>query len=156
MIAWRSLSRSILVFTNVLFLLLGSVLVAIGGSCSLPASLPRSHGSNPSCYMTSLPALSEFSDGGVASAIIMCGSLIILIALLGCCGAQTESKLFLFPYAILVLVSVIAQLSLAGFLTHVHSSLVEVAKHDFDLSVLAPADQDTLRWINKRFKYVYY
>lgn len=29
--AWRSLSRSVLVFTNVLFLLLGSVLVSIGG-----------------------------------------------------------------------------------------------------------------------------
>ncbi|KAF4316360.1 hypothetical protein JM18_008449 [Phytophthora kernoviae] len=136
--AWRSLSRSILVFTNVLFLLLGSVLVSIGG------------------YMASLPALSQFSDGGVASSVIMCGSLIILIALLGCCGAQWESKVFLFPYAILVLVSVIAQLSLAGFLTHVHSSLVEVAKHNFDLSVLSSADQDTLHWINKRFKYVYY
>ncbi|KAF1781533.1 Tetraspanin/Peripherin [Phytophthora cactorum] len=136
--AWRSLSRSILVFTNVLFLLLGSVLVSIGG------------------YMASLPALTEFSDGGVASSVIMCGSLIILIALLGCCGAQWESKVFLFPYAILVLVSVVAQLSLAGFLTHVHSSLVEVARHNFDLSVLAPADQETLRWINKRFKYVYY
>ncbi|KAI9981442.1 hypothetical protein PInf_009194 [Phytophthora infestans] len=136
--AWRSLSRSILVFTNVLFLLLGSVLVSIGG------------------YMASLPALTEFSDGGVASSVIMCGALIILIAMLGCCGAQWESKVFLFPYAILVLVSVVAQLSLAGFLTHVHSSLVEVARHNFDLSVLAPADQETLRWINKRFKYVYY
>ncbi|CEG49345.1 conserved hypothetical protein [Plasmopara halstedii] len=136
--AWRSLSRSILVFTNVLFLLLGSVLVSIGG------------------YMASLPALAEFSDGGVASSVIMCGSLVILIAILGCCGAQWESKVFLFPYAILVLVSVIAQLSLAGFLTHVHSSLEEVAKHDFDLSVLSPADQETLRWINRRFKYVYY
>jgi hypothetical protein len=30
--AWRSLSRSVLVFTNVLFLLLGSVLVSIGGA----------------------------------------------------------------------------------------------------------------------------
>ncbi|OWZ22392.1 putative membrane protein, partial [Phytophthora megakarya] len=100
--------------------------------------------------------LTEFSDGGVASSVIMCGSLIILIALLGCCGAQWESKLFLFPYAILVLVSVIAQLSLAGFLTHVHSVLVEVARHNFDLSVLDPADQETLRWTNKRFKYVYY
>ncbi|TDH74419.1 hypothetical protein CCR75_001482 [Bremia lactucae] len=136
--AWRSLTRSILVFTNVLFLLLGSVLVSIGG------------------YMASLPALTQFSDGGVASSVIMCGSLIILIAMLGCCGAQWESKVFLFPYAILVLVSVIAQLSLAGFLLHVHSSLVEVASHNFDLSILAPADQETLRWINRRFKYVYY
>lgn len=33
--AWRSLSRSVLVFTNVLFLLLGSVLVSIGGASSL-------------------------------------------------------------------------------------------------------------------------
>lgn len=32
--AWRSLSRSILVFTNVLFLLLGSVLVTLGGASS--------------------------------------------------------------------------------------------------------------------------
>lgn len=106
--------------------------------------------------MASLPALTEFSDGGVASSVITCGTLIILIAILGCCGAQWESKVFLFPYAILVLVSVVAQLSLAGFLTHVHSSLVEVAKHDFDLSVLAPADQETLHWINRRFKFVYY
>lgn len=30
--AWRSLSRSILVFTNVLFLALGAVLLTIGGA----------------------------------------------------------------------------------------------------------------------------
>lgn len=30
--AWRSLMRSVLVFTNVLFLLLGSVLVTLGGA----------------------------------------------------------------------------------------------------------------------------
>lgn len=34
--AWRSLSRSILVFTNVLFLLLGSVLVTLGGKAPVP------------------------------------------------------------------------------------------------------------------------
>jgi hypothetical protein len=105
--------------------------------------------------MVSLPELSEFSDGGISSAIITCGALIILIGFLGCCGAQWESKVFLFPYAVLVLVSVVAQLSLAGFLMHVHGSLVEVAKHDFDLKVLSPADQDTLHWINKRFKFAY-
>lgn len=105
--------------------------------------------------MASRPELSEFSEGGVASAIVTCGVLIVLIGFLGCCGAQWESKVFLFPYAVLVLVSVIAQLSLAGFLTHVHGSLVEVAKHNFDLSVLSPTDQATLHWINRRFKAAY-
>lgn len=130
---WRTLSRGILVFTNVLFLLLGAVLVALGG------------------YMISIPDLHEFSDGGISSAIITCGSLIVLIALLGCCGAQWDSKVFLFPYAMLVVVSVIAQLALAGFLFHVHSALVTVAAHNFDLSVLSSGDRSILKWINHRF-----
>lgn len=106
-------------------------------------------------YMVSLPDVNEFSDGGITSAIITCGALIILIALLGCCGAQWDSKVFLFPYAILVAVSVIAQLSLAGFMYHVHGSLVTVSKSNFDLSVLSPGDQAILKWINRRFKDAY-
>lgn len=105
--------------------------------------------------MVSLPDVNEFSDGGITSAIITCGALIILIALLGCCGAQWDSKVFLFPYAILVAVSVIAQLSLAGFMYHVHGSLVTVAKSNFDLSVLSTSDQAILKWINARFKDAY-
>lgn len=106
-------------------------------------------------YMVSLPDVNEFSDGGITSAIITCGALIILIALLGCCGAQWDSKVFLFPYAILVAVSVIAQLSLAGFMYHVHGSLVTVANANFDLSVLSTSDQGILNWINARFKDAY-
>ena len=105
--------------------------------------------------MVSLPDVNEFSDGGITSAIITCGALIILIALLGCCGAHWESKVFLFPYAILVIVSVVAQLSLAGFMYHVHGSLIAAAKSNFDLSVLSQNDQNILHWINRRFKGAY-
>lgn len=134
---WRSLSRGILVFTNVLFLLLGTVLITLGG------------------YMMSLPDLNEFSDGGIAGAIITCGAMILMIALLGCCGAQWDSKVFLFPYATLVLVSVIAQFALAGFMYHVHGVLVNAAEHNFDLSVLSASDQKVLRWIHHRFEAAY-
>lgn len=106
-------------------------------------------------YMVSLPDVNEFSDGGITSAIITCGALIITIALLGCCGAQWDSKVFLFPYAILVAVSVVAQLSLAGFMYHVHGTLVTAAQYNFDLSVLSASDQSILKWINRRFKDAY-
>lgn len=135
--SWRSLSRGILVFTNVLFLLLGSVLIVLGG------------------YMLSLPDLSEFTDGGIAGAIIMCGALILMIALLGCCGAQWDSKVFLFPYATLVIVSVIAQIALAGFMYHVHGTLVTASEHNFDLSLLPANDRNILKWINHRFEDAY-
>ncbi|DBA01392.1 TPA: hypothetical protein N0F65_007289 [Lagenidium giganteum] len=134
---WRTLSRGILVFTNVLFLLLGAVLVTLGG------------------YMISIPDLNAFSDGGISSAIITCGSLIVLIALLGCCGAQWDSKVFLFPYAMLVIVSVVAQFALAGFMYHVHGALLKVAALNFDLSVLSAGDRGILKWINHRFAAAY-
>ncbi|KAF1319520.1 Membrane protein, partial [Globisporangium splendens] len=121
----------------------------------LPSDTTDDHHYLLPCYMVSLPDVNEFSDGGITSAIIMCGALIILIALLGCCGAQWDSKVFLFPYAILVIVSVIAQLSLAGFMYHVHNSLVTVSEHNFDLSVLSSGDQAILKWINRRFKDAY-
>lgn len=105
--------------------------------------------------MVSLPDVNEFSDGGITSAIITCGALIITIALLGCCGAQWDSKVFLFPYAILVAVSVVAQLSLAGFMYHVHGTLVAAAQVNFDLSLLPASDQAILKWINRRFKDAY-
>ncbi|CCI44736.1 unnamed protein product [Albugo candida] len=134
---WRSLSRKILVFTNVLFLCLGAVLVILGG------------------YIVSDPNLNAFTDGGISSAITTCGFLIILIALFGCCGAQRDSKIFLFPYALLVLVSVIGQIALAGYMSHVHGALVEVTAHDFDLHSLRPNDRSILRWINHRFRTLY-
>ncbi|TMW68085.1 hypothetical protein Poli38472_007757 [Pythium oligandrum] len=134
---WRTLSRGILVFSNVLFLLLGTVLVALGG------------------YTISRPDLNEFADGGISGAIITCGSLILLIALLGCCGAQWDSKVFLFPYATLVVVSVIGQFVLAGFMFHVHGTLVEASKYHFDLSKLSEGDRNVLKWINHRFEAAY-
>jgi hypothetical protein len=105
--------------------------------------------------MMSLPDLNEFSDGGIAGAIVTCGALILLIALLGCCGAQWDSKVFLFPYATLVIVSVVAQLALAGFMYHVHGTLLRASEHNFDLSALSASDQSILHWINRRFKDAY-
>ncbi len=53
-------------------------------------------------YMKDVPEINAFSLNGVSSAVISCGVLILLMAIFGCCGAHSESKVFLFPYATLV------------------------------------------------------
>lgn len=105
--------------------------------------------------MVARPDLSEFSNGSMSSAIVMCGVMIVLIALLGCCGAQWDSKVFLFPYATLVTVSLLALLSLAASMYHVHGSLLTASQHNFNLTELSSGDQTLLRWIHHRFRDAY-
>ncbi|OQR83212.1 hypothetical protein ACHHYP_14951 [Achlya hypogyna] len=135
----RSFSRLVLIFTNVLFLVLGGVLIIIGG------------------YMMHVPDLNAFSADGISSAVMACGVLIVLIALLGCCGAHWESKVFLCPYATLVTVSVVAQLALAGLMLHVHHSLASLSTADYahQTAKLSQDDQVILGGLHTIFKEAY-
>ncbi|KDO25647.1 hypothetical protein SPRG_08946 [Saprolegnia parasitica CBS 223.65] len=135
----RSFSRLVLIFTNVLFLVLGGVLIVIGG------------------YMMHVPDLNAFSADGISSAVMACGVLIVLIALLGCCGAHWESKVFLCPYATLVTVSVVAQLALAGLMLHVHHSLVHISQASYanQSALLSEDDQIILGSLHSIFNEAY-
>lgn len=94
-------SKGIIVFTNVLFVLLGGVLISIGGMLTFVNFATEMYTIG---YMLDIPDLHAFSTGGIAFGIIACGIMILLIAILGCCGAQCQSKMFLCPYAALVCV----------------------------------------------------
>ncbi|OQS07170.1 hypothetical protein THRCLA_00822 [Thraustotheca clavata] len=135
----RSVSRLVLIFTNVLFLVLGSVLIIIGG------------------YMMHVPDLNAFSSDGISSAVMACGVLIVLLALLGCCGAHWESKVFLCPYATLVTVSVLAQLALAGLMLHFHHSLKNISLENYggEADGLSKDDQAILDGLQNIFNEVY-
>lgn len=131
----RNFSRGILVFTNVLFVLLGAVLISIGG------------------YLINVPDLHAFSPSGIAGVILCCGLMIFFIAVLGCCGAQCDSKLFLCPYATLIVLSIVAQLVLAGLMFHMHESLEKIL--DSDQHLLPPSEQKMLSWVEERFDEAY-
>jgi hypothetical protein len=46
-------------------------------------------------------------------------------------------------------------LALAGFMFHVHGSLLKIAANNFDLHVLSKEDRKILEWINHRFANAY-
>lgn len=133
----RVASRGILIFTNFFFLLLGIILIFLGA------------------YMIDIPDLNAFTEGGIPSAVIVCGFLILLIGCLGFCGAQWDSKMFLCPYATLVVISLIAMISLVAFTSHVHTALVNANENNFDFSELSSRDTKVLKWIHHRFEDVY-
>ncbi|RHY22025.1 hypothetical protein DYB25_006609 [Aphanomyces astaci] len=135
----RNFSRLVLIFTNVLFLVLGGLLIMIGG------------------YMISSPDLNEFTSDTISGAIIASGVLIVLVAVLGCCGAHWESKVFLCPYATLVTVSIMSQLALAAFMLQLHKSLVKLSDLDYDVQHEALTTEDTaiLSELHRVFKHAY-
>ncbi|KAF0720602.1 Aste57867_195 [Aphanomyces stellatus] len=139
MLRCRNFSRLVLIFTNVLFLVLGGLLIMIGG------------------YMISAPDLNEFTSASISWAIIASGVLIIVVAALGCCGAHWESKVFLCPYATLVTVSIMSQLALAGFMLQLHKSLVKLSELDYNMQHqnLTAEDTGILRDVQRVFEHAY-
>ncbi|RHY32267.1 hypothetical protein DYB32_002915 [Aphanomyces invadans] len=135
----RNFSRLVLIFTNVLFLVLGGLLIMIGG------------------YMMSSPDLNEFTSDTISGAIIASGFLIVLVAALGCCGAHWESKVFLCPYATLVTVSIMSQLALAAFMLQLHKSLIKLSNLDYNVQheLLTTEDTTVLTELHNVFKHAY-
>ncbi|KAH9130555.1 hypothetical protein LEN26_008415 [Aphanomyces euteiches] len=135
----RNFSRLVLIFMNVLFLVLGGLLVMIGG------------------YMISSPDLNEFTSYSISAAIIASGFLIVLVAALGCCGAHWESKAFLCPYATLVTVSIMSQLALAGYMLQLHKSLIKLSALDYNMQheALTQEDVNILKSLHGVFKHAY-
>ena len=75
--------------------------------------------------------------------------MILCIALLGCWGAHSHSKYVLYPYASIVLLSVVAQLVLAGMMYHSHMSFVSIAANGYK------NQEEGLNWIQMKFDQVY-
>lgn len=95
------LLRCILIFTNVIVILAGLVLLIAGG-----VFMGKS--------FDFFPELADYSENvnSVLIPIMVIGGVFLLIGLLGCVGAIKQSEWFLKPYFVILLIVVIAEIAL--------------------------------------------
>merc|ERR1740128_677204 len=88
-----------MIVCNILFSVAGLLLIGIGAYTQIQAS----------------DYLNFLGNGYVNTPIfiIIVGGVILLISILGCCGAGKESKCLIYTYSVILLVIVLAQLGAA-------------------------------------------
>lgn len=122
------LGRVLIVVINIIFLILGLVFFAIGLICLVGESLLEPY------YKTALATLQtqlennnfgtvDFSSfslsdliGGLGYFFVGLGLFLLIITILGCCGACCKVKFMLIAYAIIVIVILVGELIFVGIL----------------------------------------
>ncbi|XP_061184952.1 tetraspanin-1-like [Saccostrea echinata] len=122
------IGRVLIVVINIIFLILGLVFLALGMILILGESLLKPYYSGVLSLLKSQLESSNFgtvdfssfnlSDliGGLAYFFVGLGLFLLIITILGCCGACCKVKFMLVTYAIIVIVILVGELIFVGIL----------------------------------------